>query len=104
MARRAVIAAIGLDSTAVGVYGVNFRNGVAAERVCGFEENASVVENIGRKVIRRSIGKSQRLSAGEVDSFNHESAGHFPRIDHTILRKIERPNAIFSTGGDAPRL
>src|SRR6202162_6525471 len=43
----AVIAAIGLDSAAVGIHRINFRNSLGSKRVGSFEQNASIAEHVG---------------------------------------------------------
>ena len=56
-----VIAAIGFDSAAIGVDGVEFRFCASSERIDSFEEHASVAKDIG--------GESAAGDEGERDRF-----------------------------------
>ena len=99
-----MITAIRLDPTAVGIHGVDFRNGLSTERICGFEQDAAVAENIRWQEIRRAIRQGQRISASQAHGLDHKSLCGSSRVHHAIFGQIKRPNAVFVAGGDAARL
>src|SRR5271157_2294423 len=103
MACLAVITTVRLDPAAIGIHGVNFRSGFRSQRISRLEQDSSIAQNVGGQKIRWAVGKSQRLSAGRVHSFDYESARALARIYDAIVGQIKRPNAIFSAGCDAPR-
>ena len=91
-----MIAAVGFDSAAVGVHGVEFRRRVLIERISRFKENAPVVQDIHRQKVSWRMRERQRLlvADGNRGNFQDEFSGQLVRINKTIRRNVKWPHTV----------
>ena len=92
-----MIAAIGLNAAAIGVDGVDLRHGLCSEWVSSFEQNSTIVENVGWKSARRAVCQGKGFSACQIYDLDDKASGNLSRIDHSIVGQVERTNAIFGS-------
>src|ERR1019366_1907458 len=91
-----VIAAVGFNSAAIGVHGVQFGYGVFVEGISSLKQNTAIPQYINGKKVSRCMGERQRLfvAGDERGNFQHEFARELVRINRAVMRNIERPHAI----------
>src|ERR1039457_2139741 len=91
-----VIAAVGFNTAAIAVHGVQLSQRILAQGIRSLEQNAPISQHIYRKKTSRSIRERYRLLVTGVErgNFQREVAHDFVRIYKAVRRNIERPDAI----------
>src|SRR3954452_6829249 len=100
MPRRAMIAAVGLDSASVRIDGVKLRNQILAYRKSGLEQDSAVAKNVSGKVVFRTMRQRKRVAISSC-ALDYEVSANLFRVNDAIFRQVKRADASFSAIRDS---